>query len=366
MKIPNINLNAINTSKYQNTSTTTPYFKANFDIISFTSKTPEQILLTKEAKDLSKESYAVFAKGKNIQKQGQKYLENSKQISEKAQKILEKSKKDYAEISFAFKYAKENKLKASADPFKNTQTIYEKDFIEEYKDNRLTKKAIKTQNEIILLEYGKTPTRRVFDLKGNLIEYSENYKTPKKSTSTSDFRLIYEDNRLVYCDYGVIKKGNSTSTRKTYQFDQNENLYRFTTNLNKNNDGLNISSEDFVFSEGKVSSYTKNRSGSNLLAKSWDESYIFLDDATLYSKGYNTFDEASISIDKIFCFKNSKLQKAIVDLYNDYDTRLISKYFTYSQNERPQFCYLNHQKCCLTFDFDDDRTNDYDKLVYLG
>ena len=79
MKIPNINLNAINTSKYQNTSTTTPYFKANFDIISFTSKTPEQILLTKEAKDLSKESYAVFAKGKNIQKQGQwKNFESSK------------------------------------------------------------------------------------------------------------------------------------------------------------------------------------------------------------------------------------------------------------------------------------------------
>ena len=96
------------------------------------------------------------------------------------------------------------------------------------------------------------------------------------------------------------------------------------------------------------------------------ENYIFLNNQVLFAKNYNSFDNAGASIGKIFQFENSKLKKAIVDLYNDYSTRLIPKYFTYSQNERPQFCYLNHQKATSTFDFDDDMADGYDKLVYLG
>ena len=367
MKISGLNFGTIKNSTLQkNKNSISSNLVYKLDKISFTSKTPEQILLTQEAKSLSKEAYSIFARGKNIQKQGQKHLETSSQILEKAQKIQEKSKKEYDEISSAFKYAKENKLKASADPFKNIQTIYENDSIEEYRDKHLLRKAIKTPDGIILFEYGKTPTRKVFNSKGELVEYCENYKTPKKSTSTSDFRLIFENGSLFSCDYGVIKKSNSLSTRKTYQFSQDNSLYRFSTNLNKNNNGFNMSDEDFIFHDKKVSAYSKNCTGFGLLDKSYDEMYSFLDDTILYIKDYNSLDEAGQSIDKVFCFKNSKLQKAMVGIYSDYSTRLISKYFTYTNNERPEFCYLNHQKQCLTFDFDDDRANVYDKLIYLG
>ena len=308
----------------------------------------------------------VFARGKNIQKQGQKHLEISSQILAKAHEIQEESKKEYDEILSTFKYAKENKLKASADPFKNTQTIYEKDSIEEYRGKFLLRKITKTQDGVVLFEYGKTPTRKVFNSEGELVEYNENYKTPAKSTAVSDFRLVFEDNSLLFCDYDVISKAGSISTKKTYQFSNDNNLYRFSTNLNKNNNGFNVFSEDFVFHDKKVSSYSKNCSGYGLSDNSFDELYSFSDDAALYIKDYNSLGETGQSADKVFCFKDSKLQKAIVGLYSDYSTRLISKYFTFSQNERPEFCYLNHQKNCLTFDFDDDRANEYDKLVYLG
>ena len=169
MRISGLNFGvAKNTFLQKNVNSSKSNLIYGADKISFTSKTQEQILLTQEAKVLSKEAYMVFARGKNIQKQGQKYLEISSQILAKAHEIQEESKKEYDEILSTFKYAKENKLKASADPFKNTQTIYEKNSIEEYRGNNLLRKAIKTQDRVNLFEYRKIPTRKVFDLRGFL------------------------------------------------------------------------------------------------------------------------------------------------------------------------------------------------------
>ena len=94
---------------------------------------------------------------------------------------------------------------------------------------------------------------------------------------------------------------------------------------------------------------------------------IFSEDEVKYIKDFKKTDEQTRVAEKAFCYKDSKLQKALVDLCQDnVSPRTVSKYFIYSQNERPEFCYLNHQKQCLTFDFDDDRPDGRDKLVYLA
>lgn len=365
MKILNINTSTIN----QNLATTTKQavaFKPYFDTISFSSKTPEQISLNKEAKDLSKEAYSTFAKGKQIQKQGQKHLEASSQILEKAQKVLNSSRKDFREFSSAFKYAQENRLKASADPFKNTQTIYNKNSIEEYRNGKLLRKATKTDGKIILFEYKKTLTRKVFDSNGRLAEYNENYKAPTKTTSTSDLRLVFEDDCLISCDYGVTQSPNSTNIKKSYEFFLGATLFKVLINAKNTKNGMNYVGEEYAFNDDELTAHYKGVQKDGTTNKAFKEMFGFLKTSDIYAKDYDNTNEESTSVGKIFLYKNSKLQKALIDLNSSNQIRIISKYFTYNRNERPQLCYLNHQKICSTFDFSDDSTTDYDKLVYLG
>jgi len=367
MKILNVSLNTLNAPKYQDKAVALQHFEPRFDKVSFGAKTSEELTLQKEAKDLSKEAYMTFAKGKNIQRQGKKYLEASSQILEKAKNIQENSIREYAEINYAFKYAKENKLKASADPFENTQTIYEKNSIEEYRGNNLLRKAIKTQDKIILFEYRKIPTRKVFDLNGRLLEYNENYKSPTKTSSTSDLRLLFDGDCLVTCDYGVVEKPFSVNIKKSYQFFLGEQLFKVLTNSKNAKNALDYADEEYVFNDDdELIACYKNVHKDDSKYKSYSEMFGFLDKEFAYAKDYNDTDEEIVSVGKIFICKNSKLQKAIVDLCGYGQLRTISKYFTYSQNERPQYCYLNHQKACSTFDLVDDIADDYDKLVYLG
>ncbi len=365
MKILNINTSTINKNLTTKTKENT-LFKPSFDTISFSSKTPEQILLTKEAKDLSKEAYSTFAKGKQIQKQGQRHLEASSQILEKAQKVLNSSRKDYRELSSTFKYAQENHLKASADPFKNTQTIYSKNSIEEYRNGKLLKRAIKTNGKTILFEYKKTLTRKVFDSNGRLVEYNENYKSPTKTTSTSDLRLVFEDDCLISCDYGVTQNPNSTNIKKSYEFFLGETLFKVLINAKNTKNSMNYVGEEYAFNDDELTAHYKGVQKDGATNKAFKEMFGFLDAGNIYAKDYDNTNETNTSVGKIFLYKNSKLQKALVDLNSSNQTRTISKYFTYNQSERPQLCYLNHQKICSTFDFSDDSTTDYDKLVYLG
>ena len=90
MKILNVKLNTVSFVKNKDRSLNRQALKLNSDKIGIVSITQEQILLTQEAKVLSKEAYGVFAKGKNVQKQAQDYIKTSSKILSKAQAIQER------------------------------------------------------------------------------------------------------------------------------------------------------------------------------------------------------------------------------------------------------------------------------------
>lgn len=367
MKVSKISFIPTKQTTIQNTQTS--LIKSNFDKISFSAKTPEQILYTKEAKDLSKEAYNSFARSKNIKKQAQIHIDHSKQILNRAKGIQKISQEKYKEIEEAFKYAKNNKTVALADPTKNTQIIFKPNEIEEYKNDHLTKKVQKTKNEIILLEYPNTKKikRSIFDLNtGELIEFSENFKTPTSKSSTSDIRFTFKNSKLDSCDFNVSQNPKNTTSQKRYTF-VNEKLNSFSLNLHQTKNYSTSSEQEFLFDNDELIFHSKNNQTNNANKKTAQEVYIFSSNETQYISNFTQYPENIMTSDKVFCYEDSKLTKAIIGLYDDSSSRISEKYFTYNQNEKPQYCYLNHSTLNEgDFNFSDDSENKYDRLIYLG
>ena len=366
MKITSINLNAISQVKQRKTSFFQPIFKSNLDEVRFSSKTPEQLVLVQEAKELSKQAYGVLARSKNIKEQAKMHLDNSVQIWHRAKELYGKSQEEFIEIQDAFEYAKENKTKAIADPFKNTQTIFTKNAIEVYSDNHLLKKAQKVEDKIILFEYPKSKKvkKSVFDVKtGELIEFSDNYKQISSKGAACDVRFTFANGNLVSCDYGVFENSKTRKIQKSYVYNNNQ-LSSFAANLSQNKDWEQSIEQEFLFDGRELISYQKDSQIEDINRKSVKESYIFSFGEMQYLSNSTLYPRCLKTTDKMIYFKDSKVKKIIIGAYDDFSVKTAAKHFEYSQNERPSRCYLNPQSANAS-EFSDEPMF-YGKLIYLG
>lgn len=375
MRISNINFNQAK-SIFQNNkiSFAKPNLTYAVDSISFTSKTIEQRKLANEAKDLSKEAYRVFARGKKIQKQAQTYLNNANEALIKAQEIKESSRNKLFEIENSLEYAREYKIKAYADPIQETQTIFNISnsgkfgLMLVYKDDLIIRRAEKKDDCITLLEKddrGKT-TRTIFNAKtGELLRIDEGFEQIGKEYFYSDTACEFENGRLKKYSKQLYDNPRMNKAQEVYVF-ENDSLSEVAMNFNHNLIKFFFSSqEQYWFEKDKLTHYFKGRQQQDGMYSSADEEYTFGIQPARYIKDKSDTLE-SVSASKVFCFSDSKIQKAIVGLSADCNSRIIEKYFTYNKNERPQTCFLNHQtNRTYEFDFDSDFNPIYDKLIYL-
>ena len=374
MRISSINFNQTK-SIFQNNkiSFTKPNLTYDADLISFTSKTIEQRRLASEAKDLSKEAYRVFARGKKIQKQAQTYLNNANEVLIKAREMKESSSDKLFDIENSLEYAREYKIKAYADPINETQTIF---YISNsgkfesmilYKDDSIIRRAEKKDGRVTLLEQddkGKT-TRTIFNAKtGELSRIDEGFEQIGKEYFYSDTAYEFEGGRLKKYSKKLYDNPRMKKAQEVYIF-ENGFLSEVALNSSLLQNDVFSTKEEYWFENDKITHYFKEKQGQIGAYLSTDEEYAFGIQPARYIKDKSDTLEG-VSASKVFCFSDSKVQKAIIGLSADCDSRIIEKYFTYNKNEKPQTCFLNHQtNRTYEFDFDSDFNPIYDKLVYL-
>lgn len=372
MKILALNFNIINNSKNQTHPAIKPNFNYALDKINFTSKAPEENSLYQEAKDLSKEAYSVFSRGKEIQKQGNNHLKNASQIQNQAQQIYKKYQKEFRELSHLLDEVEEHKIVATAEPNSNIQRIFKASkksiTMEEYKNNTLVKKAIKTDDALTIFEYGKDKKvkKSVFDFKKNTFEHHKNCKMPTSNAFTSEVSYIFENGSLKSCDFGVSKSPKATDIAKRYSFSDGKLNY-VEINFSQNKDNSTKIAQQYRFNDNNLISYCKDYQKDNMNKNTIKEIYDFSQNEVKYITNLTSVPNKYTKADKVFSFVNSSLKRAIIGLHNDFSTRTAKKYFLYNKNEKPQRCYINHSyDDCQSFDFKDDFADSYEKVVYFN
>lgn len=344
------------------------------DSISFTSKTNEQKELTQEAKDLSKEAYKIFARGKAIQKQTQSIIDKSNQIMSKAYELQNEAQDKFLDIQNILEYAREYKVKACADPFKQTQIIFNSssskkiESMIEYKNGAILRSAEKKENLITLFENngkGKL-TRTIYDAAtGDVLRVDEGFEQATENNFYSDVSYEFENNRLIRCSFALNQAPRLLKAKERFEY-QDGYLDTVSLSFNMGKNGFSSSLEEYWFEKDKLTNYFKGKQTKMASFTSSDEEYTFGNVVSRYIKDKNCVFGSITTANKVFCYSGSKIQKAVVGLSADCSSRIIEKYFTYNQNERPQACYLIHQtNRAYEFDFDSDFNAIYDKLVWL-
>ncbi|MBQ4645920.1 MAG: hypothetical protein IJB79_01080 [Candidatus Gastranaerophilales bacterium] len=375
MRISSLNFGAIKTISSSNGGNfSKPNLVYDVDKISFSSKIQEQKELSQEARQLSKEAYMAFARGKNIQKKSQSIVEKLPSILTKTQNIQLEAQKKWLEIENELEYAGEFKIRACADPFKNTQTVYDisskkdKALVVEYKNGHKSRTIDKKPDFTVIVENigEKSETRRIFDTQtGQLIRIDYGFKESSSTSGKADVSCEFKDGQLSKYSTDVSFDSRVTVAKETFGF-ENGALDKYSTNLTTSKNGFCASDEEFWFEKDNLVNYFKNQKIKMGSFASSEEEYSFGNKPIRYIKNKNRVFGFVTTADKIFCYSDSKIQKAALGLSADSDTRYIEKYFTFDEKERPQACYLTHQtNGTYEFDFDSDFNPIYDKLVWL-